>query len=69
MDRLQIEITGELPDEGKYAILADAEAKANALVAELEKSHKMELSVTVKAVRPSAKKAAVPVVRPRVAAE
>lgn len=55
MDRLQIEITGNLPDDGKFAILAVAEERAKELAAELSDEHKLDLSVSVRAVRPGKK--------------
>lgn len=61
-DRIVIEVSGDLPDEGKYAILASAEELAKKLAADLVAKHSgvdPDLSVSVRAVRPS-KKAATP---------
>lgn len=62
-ERLVIEITGDLPDAGKYAILADAEQLAGDYAHALEDKHKgLILKVSVKAVRPG-KKPAAPIVQ------
>lgn len=58
-DRLHIEITGDLPDAGKFGILASAEAIAQTVAGQLEECHAgLKLTVSVKAVRPSKKSAA-----------
>jgi hypothetical protein len=54
-DRLVIEITGDLPEAGKYAILADCEAQMKMLVSGLMETHSLALKVSVKAVRPTKK--------------
>jgi hypothetical protein len=60
-DRLQIEITGDLPDAGKFAILASAEDHAKEFAASLAAKHPgVTLSVSVKAIRPGKKTAAPP---------
>lgn len=70
MDRLVIEITGDLPDEGKFAVLANAEKVAQDAAAILEDKHPgMKLAVWVKAVRPSKKTATPAAVMQRRAAE
>jgi hypothetical protein len=64
-DRLVIEITGELPDAGKFGILAYAEEGAKTFAADLIQVYKdLELRVSVKAVRPGKKSAAQAVVEP-----
>jgi hypothetical protein len=59
-DRLVIEVTGDLPDEGKYAILASAEVMARDMVDKLQSEHVglPDPKISVKAVRPTTKKAA-----------
>ncbi len=55
-ERLQIEITGDLPDAGKYSILASAEAHAKEFAKALESKHPdVKLTVSVKPVRPGKK--------------
>lgn len=61
-DRLVIEIAGNLPDEGKYGILAKAEFAAKECAETLTEDHGLVLSVSVRAVRPS-KKSAAPIVQ------
>lgn len=69
-DRLVIEITGDLPDEGKFAMLANAEKVAQDAAAILEDKHPgMKLAVWVKSVRPSKKTATPAAVAQRRAAE
>lgn len=59
MDRLEITISGDLPDAGKYAILAAAEEAAKAFADNLMAKHSdLDLTVSVKAVRPGKKKGA-----------
>jgi hypothetical protein len=50
-DKFIIEITGALPEEEKYAILADAQAQAKLLAGELNLKHKLECTIAVRAVR------------------
>lgn len=58
-DRLHIEISGNLPDAGKYAILASAEEAMKETAAALATKHEgLALSVSVRAVRPGKKTAA-----------
>lgn len=59
MDRLVIEITGELPEKGKHAILAAAEALAETLALELRQNHAIDAVVSVRRVRPGKKGAIV----------
>lgn len=66
-DRLQIEISGELPDDGKYAILASAEEAARKFAGDLATGHGIALTVSVKSVRPGKKSAATPVAVARAA--
>ena len=62
-DRLHIEISGNLPDAGKYAILASAEEAMKETAAALAIKHEgLTLSVSVRAVRPG-KKTGAPEVR------
>lgn len=69
-DRIVIEITGDLPDEGKFAILADAERLASDMVHTFEdKYSSMHLAISVRAVRPSKKTATPAAVVQRRAAE
>lgn len=63
-DRLHIEITGNLPDKGKHAILAAAETAAEAMAAELSKAHEVTLTAVVRSVRPGKKPVPVAVVAP-----
>lgn len=58
MERIEITITGELPEDTKYAVLAAARQQANLMAVEMSQAHKLSLSVSVKSIRPSAKKAA-----------
>lgn len=59
-DRLVIEISGALPEDGKFAILASAEETVKETVATLAAKHEgLTLSGSVRAVRPG-KKAAAP---------
>lgn len=53
MDRLEITITGPLPEEDKYAILAAADSAAKALARELSAAHGIDLKATVGPVRVS----------------
>jgi hypothetical protein len=64
-ERLVIEITGELPEEGKYAILAAADIQAKSLIEALSQEHKVSLTATVRSVRPgkSSGRPAKPAVR------
>lgn len=55
-DRLQIEITGDLPDAGKFAVLASAENRAKLLVVGFAEEYSdLKLTVSVKAIRPGKK--------------
>lgn len=56
-DRLVIEITGDLPDAGRFAILAAAEDAAKAMAAKGSAEHEIDLSVSVRSVRPIKKTA------------
>ncbi len=56
MERIEITITGELPEERKYAILAAAQEAANELVRDM--APELTLTATVKSARPSARKPA-----------
>lgn len=58
-DRLQIEITGELPEDTKFGILADAQTRARALAEALNETHGTTLTATVKSVRPGKKAAPI----------
>lgn len=58
MDRLHVEITGPLPDAGKYAIIAAAEAAMEEWVKGFSAQHKIELTVSVRSVRPGKGKSA-----------
>lgn len=60
MDRLVIELSGDLPEEGKYAILADAQEGAKGLAANLKEKHGLDLKVSARPVRPGKKTAAGP---------
>jgi hypothetical protein len=63
-DRLVIEITGDLPDAGNFAILASAEDAAKDFASALAAKHPgVDLKVSVKAVRPG-KRSPGPVVIP-----
>lgn len=55
MDRLVIEITGDLPDKTKYATLAAAQGLADTLALELQQNWGTAATVTVRAVRPGKK--------------
>jgi hypothetical protein len=68
MDRIVIEVTGSLPDETKYDILAAAKQAANAMATELNTRFEIKLVADVRPVRPGKGKAPAPVVR-AVAAE
>lgn len=60
MDRLVIEISGNLPDARKFKILASAEDAAREFADGLVKQHDgLVLSVSVRAARPMKKAAAV----------
>lgn len=59
VDRLVIEMTGALPEAGKYAILASAEDMAKTFAADLGEAHGVELTVSVRAVRPGKKAGAI----------
>ncbi len=50
-DRLEIKISGELP-ENKFKILADAQEEMTALVERLNQAHDLKLAGEVKSVRP-----------------
>ena len=55
-DRLEISISGDLPDARKFAILASAEESAKEFAAALTAKHPgIDLKVSVKAVRPGKK--------------
>jgi len=60
MDRIMIEISGNLPDEDKFAILAAAQKSANEMAAELTAAHGLELTVSVRPVRVGKKGVAMP---------
>lgn len=67
-ERLHIELTGDLPEAGKYAILASAEEEAKKFAAALAERHDgLKVAVSVRSVRPG-KKGAAPAV-PDVAEE
>lgn len=51
-DRIVVEITGDLPDKGKHAILAAAESAAEKMAGELASTHDLILTVTVRSIRP-----------------
>lgn len=55
MDRLVIEITGQLPEENKYAILAAAQEGAAKLAGELNATHKLQLTAVARPIRPGKK--------------
>jgi len=57
-DRLEIKLGGALPEKGKFAIVGAAEAALQEFVANFQKEYEIDLSVTVKVVRPGARKAA-----------
>lgn len=58
MDRLVIELSGDLPEEGKYAILAEAENLAKEMAAALETAFaSLTLKASVRSVRPGKKTA------------
>ncbi len=57
MDRLEITLTGDLPDDTKYGILAEAQLKARELAEALSKAHSITLTASVKLVRPGKTKA------------
>lgn len=58
MERIEITITGELPEKGKFASLAAAQQLADTLIEGMD-ALGLVLTATVKAIRPS-KKAAPP---------
>lgn len=67
-DRLQIEISGDLPDDGNYAILASAEEAARKFAGDLATKHPgVDLAVSVKSVRPGKKSGTAPVAVARAA--
>jgi hypothetical protein len=55
MDRLVIEITGTLPENGKYGVIADAETEIAQWVKAFNERNKMSVVATVRAVRPGKK--------------
>ncbi len=57
MDRLVIEITGTLPDNGKYGVIADAETEIAQWVKAFNERNKMSVVATVRVVRPGKKSA------------
>lgn len=64
MDRLQIEITGDLPEKGKYGIIDAAEKAIAAFVDTFTSEHApLTLNATVRSVRPGKPKIARPAVR------
>jgi hypothetical protein len=68
MDRLEITITGELPDVGRFTVMAAAEEAVEAFAKAWGEKHPgMKLSVSVKAVRPGTRKPA-PIVQGTTAA-
>lgn len=57
-ERLEIKIEGALPEKGKHAVLAAAEAMAEQFVKDFAEQHAgIELVVSVKAIRPGKKAA------------
>lgn len=58
MDRLEITISGDLPDERKFHILAAAESEVQEWVRSFQERHKVSLNAGVKPVRPGKKKVA-----------
>lgn len=59
MDRLEITITGELPDVGRFVVLAAAEQAVDAFARTWSENHPgMKLNVSVRVVRPGTKKTA-----------
>ena len=63
-DRLVIEITGTLPEDDKYAILAAAQVAAKTMSADLMGQYtNLALAATVRSVRPGKPKTARPAVR------
>lgn len=59
-ERLEIKIEGTLPEKGKHAVLAAAEAMAEQFVKDFAENHAgIELAVSVKAIRPGKKAAPV----------
>jgi hypothetical protein len=56
MDRLEIKLVGELPDAGKYRILAAAEETFRNAMDAFNGDHKMALAIEVKAVSPAPRK-------------
>ncbi len=62
-DRLHIEITGDLPDDRRYGILAAAEGEIKDRIKSFNERHKMAVTASVRSVRPGKKTAAAPSVR------
>lgn len=59
-DRIEISISGDLPAERKYAILADAEAEVASFISKfMAKYPEVRLTASVRAVRPGKKGAIV----------
>lgn len=57
--RLEIKISGDLPDDAKHAIVAEAETLVDELVAAWGKLHpEIDLTAAVKRIRPGRGKAA-----------
>lgn len=60
-DRIEIQISGDLPAERKYAVLADAEFKVAAFIEAFQRENpEVRLTSVVRAVRPGKKGAIVP---------
>lgn len=51
MERLKIEIEGDLPEENKYAILADADADAKVLAGKLSDKYHLTLTAAARPIR------------------
>ena len=59
-ERLQVDLTGNLPGNGKYAILASVEDAVKACAAGLMEKHEgLTLTVSVRSVRPGNKTGAI----------
>lgn len=70
MERLKIEIEGDLPDDNKYAILAAAQAGAKELAARLSEAHGLVLTASARPLRVNASKGSPAIVQaPTVAPE
>lgn len=59
MDRLEIEISGELPESGKFKIAGYVEEGVKTLIEELNKEHNLKLKDKTRIVKPSKKSAPI----------